>query len=185
MQRDGRGDSCDLPGRHVADVTPVLHGLLGEADDRFRDGPSTWHQDAHLEVDAVVSIVRRGLQSCRPPGHGVRNTDAGDGLAGGVRDDDGVGNCLAGGDTERLARGFRHADGGVKSVDDGDVAFVIVNPLLFKPDYLVEVSEAEVSDLEIKDEKDAIWKFSGCCAYRNILSTKSLDNLLSASQTIK
>ncbi|MBI2601603.1 MAG: flagellar assembly protein FliW [Deltaproteobacteria bacterium] len=43
-----------------------------------------------------------------------------------------------------------------QSLDDGAIAFVIINPLLFKPDYFVEVTEAEVSDLELKDEKDAV-----------------------------
>ena len=44
----------------------------------------------------------------------------------------------------------------LQSLDDGAIAFVLINPLLFKPDYTVEVTEAEVSDLDIKDEKDAI-----------------------------
>ena len=33
---------------------------------------------------------------------------------------------------------------------------MLINPLLFKPDYTVEVTEAEVSDLEIKSEEDAV-----------------------------
>lgn len=44
----------------------------------------------------------------------------------------------------------------MQSLDDGAIAFVLINPLLFRPDYTVEVSEAEVSDLTIEDEKDAI-----------------------------
>ncbi len=44
----------------------------------------------------------------------------------------------------------------LQSLDDGSIAFVIINPLLFKSDYFVEVTEAEVSDLELKDEKDAV-----------------------------
>ncbi|MGE0174085.1 MAG: flagellar assembly protein FliW [Oligoflexales bacterium] len=44
----------------------------------------------------------------------------------------------------------------LQSLDDGSIAFVLINPLLFKPDYTVEVNEAEVADLEIKDEKDAV-----------------------------
>ncbi len=44
----------------------------------------------------------------------------------------------------------------LQSLDDGVIAFVLINPLLFKPDYTVEVSEAEVSDLDIKSEEDAI-----------------------------
>lgn len=43
-----------------------------------------------------------------------------------------------------------------QSLDDGAIAFVIINPLLFKPDYFVEVTEAEVGDLDLKDEKDAV-----------------------------
>lgn len=44
----------------------------------------------------------------------------------------------------------------LQSLDDGAIAFVLINPLLFKPDYTVEVTEAEVSDLEIKAEEDAV-----------------------------
>jgi len=44
----------------------------------------------------------------------------------------------------------------LQSLDDGAIAFVLINPLLFKPDYTVEVTEAEVADLEIKSEDDAV-----------------------------
>lgn len=44
----------------------------------------------------------------------------------------------------------------LQSLDDGAIAFVLINPLLFKPDYMVEVTEAEVSDLELDNEEDAI-----------------------------
>ena len=44
----------------------------------------------------------------------------------------------------------------LQSLDDGAIAFVLINPLLFKPDYLVEVNEAEVGDLEIEMEEDAV-----------------------------
>lgn len=44
----------------------------------------------------------------------------------------------------------------LQSLDDGAIAFVLINPLLFKPDYTVEVSEAEVADLAIEDERDAV-----------------------------
>jgi len=44
----------------------------------------------------------------------------------------------------------------LQSLDDGAIAFVLINPLLFKPDYTVEVSEAEVSDLAIQAEEDAV-----------------------------
>lgn len=44
----------------------------------------------------------------------------------------------------------------LQSLDDGAIAFVLINPLLFKPDYSVEVNEAEVADLEIESESDAV-----------------------------
>ncbi len=44
----------------------------------------------------------------------------------------------------------------LQSLDDGAIAFVLINPLLFKPDYTVEVTEAEVSDLEIQSEEEAV-----------------------------
>lgn len=44
----------------------------------------------------------------------------------------------------------------LQSLDDGAIAFVIINPLLFRSDYTVEVSEAEVSDLSIDKEQDAV-----------------------------
>ena len=44
----------------------------------------------------------------------------------------------------------------LQSLDDGAIAFVLINPLLFKPNYIVEVTEAEVADLELKNEKDAV-----------------------------
>ncbi len=44
----------------------------------------------------------------------------------------------------------------LQSLDDGAIAFVLINPLLFKPDYTVEVTEAEVSDLKLEDEDDAV-----------------------------
>jgi flagellar assembly factor FliW len=44
----------------------------------------------------------------------------------------------------------------LQSLDDGAIAFVLINPLLFKPDFTVEVTEAEVSDLELKTEEDAV-----------------------------
>ncbi|MEZ4741298.1 MAG: flagellar assembly protein FliW [Bdellovibrionota bacterium] len=43
-----------------------------------------------------------------------------------------------------------------QSLDDGAIAFVLINPLLFKPDYEVEVTESEVADLELTDEEDAV-----------------------------
>lgn len=44
----------------------------------------------------------------------------------------------------------------LQSLTDSAVAFVVMNPLLFKPDYVVEVGGAELSDLEIEKEDDAI-----------------------------
>jgi flagellar assembly factor FliW len=44
----------------------------------------------------------------------------------------------------------------LQSIDNPDIAFVLTNPLLFKPEYRVEVHEGEVEDLNIKEEKDAI-----------------------------
>jgi flagellar assembly factor FliW len=36
------------------------------------------------------------------------------------------------------------------------MAFVLINPLLFKPDYTVEVTEAEIGDLNLESEEDAV-----------------------------
>lgn len=44
----------------------------------------------------------------------------------------------------------------LQSLDDGAIAFVLINPLLFKSDYSVEVSEAEVKDLSLESEEDAV-----------------------------
>lgn len=44
----------------------------------------------------------------------------------------------------------------LQSLDDGAIAFVLINPLLFKPDYTVEVSESEISLLELAGEEDAV-----------------------------
>ncbi len=44
----------------------------------------------------------------------------------------------------------------LQSLDDGAIAFVLINPLLFKPDYSVEVTEAEVADLDLQEEADAV-----------------------------
>ncbi len=43
-----------------------------------------------------------------------------------------------------------------QSIEDGTIAFVLINPLLFRPDFKVEVTEAEVSDLELTKEEDAV-----------------------------
>ena len=44
----------------------------------------------------------------------------------------------------------------LQSLDDGAIAFVLINPLMFKADYNVEVTEAEVADLDLKNEDDAV-----------------------------
>lgn len=44
----------------------------------------------------------------------------------------------------------------LQSLSDGAIAFVLINPLLFMPEYTVEVNEAEVSDLGLESEEDAI-----------------------------
>ena len=44
----------------------------------------------------------------------------------------------------------------LQSLDDPAIAFVLINPLLFKPDYTIEVTEAEVADMELKSEEDAV-----------------------------
>ena len=44
----------------------------------------------------------------------------------------------------------------LQSLDDGSIAFVLINPLLFKNNYSVEVTEAEVSDLDLTSEEDAV-----------------------------
>jgi len=44
----------------------------------------------------------------------------------------------------------------LQSLQDGGIAFVLINPLLFNPDYTVEVSEAEVGDLKLTSEEDAV-----------------------------
>lgn len=44
----------------------------------------------------------------------------------------------------------------LQALEDGSIAFVLINPLLFKPEYTVEVTEAEVSDLDLQNEDDAV-----------------------------
>ncbi len=43
-----------------------------------------------------------------------------------------------------------------QSIDDPEVAFVIVNPLLFFPDYLVEVNRKEIEELQVGDVTDVM-----------------------------
>ena len=44
----------------------------------------------------------------------------------------------------------------LQSLDDPAIAFVLINPLLFRPDYVVEVNEAEITELELSSEEDAV-----------------------------
>lgn len=44
----------------------------------------------------------------------------------------------------------------LQSLDDGAIAFVLINPLLFMPEYTVEVNEAEVAELALEREEDAV-----------------------------
>lgn len=44
----------------------------------------------------------------------------------------------------------------MQSLDDGSVAFVLVSPLEFMPDYVIEATEAEVAGLGILSEDDAV-----------------------------
>lgn len=43
-----------------------------------------------------------------------------------------------------------------QSLEDGSIAFVLINPLLFKPEYLVEATEADVAELEVQSEEDLV-----------------------------
>ena len=43
----------------------------------------------------------------------------------------------------------------LQSVDDGSLAFVIVDPRLFKPDYVVPLEKEDAEKLEIEREEDA------------------------------
>lgn len=44
----------------------------------------------------------------------------------------------------------------LQSLDDGSMAFVVISPLTFRPDYTVEVSEDEISDLTLATPDDAV-----------------------------
>jgi len=43
----------------------------------------------------------------------------------------------------------------LQSVDNGALAFVLIDPLLFKPDYKVEIGPADAEDLELKNGGNA------------------------------
>lgn len=42
----------------------------------------------------------------------------------------------------------------LQSVDNGDLAFVIINPFFVKPDYDITIPESALEKLKIKDESD-------------------------------
>ena len=44
----------------------------------------------------------------------------------------------------------------LQSVDDPEMAFVVISPLLFRPDYLVEVVEEEVANLQLTNADHAV-----------------------------
>ena len=53
---------------------------------------------------------------------------------------------------------FRHSESSpffwLQSVDDGDLAFVVMNPQLVKPDYSVDVEEGLLKELGVKASTD-------------------------------
>ena len=42
----------------------------------------------------------------------------------------------------------------LQSLDESDLAFVIVDPMLFKPDYRAEVAHEDIPELAVQDESD-------------------------------
>ncbi len=44
----------------------------------------------------------------------------------------------------------------LQSIDDGTMAFVVISPLTFRPDYTVEVTEEEISVLGLETADDAV-----------------------------
>ncbi len=44
----------------------------------------------------------------------------------------------------------------LQSIDDPEMAFVVVSPLTFRPDYMVEVTEEEVSSLRLSNSDHAV-----------------------------
>lgn len=53
---------------------------------------------------------------------------------------------------------FPHSEGSsffwLQSVEDGDLAFVVMNPQLVRPDYSVDVEEGLLNELDVKQESD-------------------------------
>jgi flagellar assembly factor FliW len=48
----------------------------------------------------------------------------------------------------------------LQSEDDKDVAFIVINPYLFKKDYVLNVRESDLSDIEVFNLKDAKTKLA-------------------------
>ncbi|MCA2959118.1 MAG: flagellar assembly protein FliW [Silvanigrellales bacterium] len=44
----------------------------------------------------------------------------------------------------------------LQSIDDGAMAFVVITPLTFRPDYTVEVTEEEIAVLKLENAEDAV-----------------------------
>jgi flagellar assembly factor FliW len=43
-----------------------------------------------------------------------------------------------------------------QSIEDGAIAFVLIDPLLFNPDYVAEVTDAELAELDVQSEEDLV-----------------------------
>jgi flagellar assembly factor FliW len=43
-----------------------------------------------------------------------------------------------------------------QALEDGAIAFVLIDPLLFKPDYVAEVTDNELTELEVQAEEDLV-----------------------------
>jgi flagellar assembly factor FliW len=43
-----------------------------------------------------------------------------------------------------------------QSLEDGAIAFVLIDPLLFNPEYVAEVTDAELAELDVQSEEDLV-----------------------------
>lgn len=43
-----------------------------------------------------------------------------------------------------------------QALEDGAIAFVLIDPLLFKPDYVAEVTDNELNELDVQAEEDLV-----------------------------
>jgi flagellar assembly factor FliW len=43
-----------------------------------------------------------------------------------------------------------------QSIEDGAIAFVLIDPLLFNPEYVAEVTDAELAELDVQGEEDLV-----------------------------